>query len=72
MKVGGIKTHIYLRGLLSPFCLKNLINKKHFLLNFVLKLSRMIENGLTKKINPNTNIFNAVSNAVQTFKELFT
>jgi hypothetical protein len=32
----------------------------------------MIENGLTKKINPNTNIFNSVINAVQTFKELFT
>jgi hypothetical protein len=36
------------------------------------KLSSMIENGLTKKINPNTNIFNSVINAVQSFKELFT
>jgi hypothetical protein len=32
----------------------------------------MIANGLTKKINPNTNIFNSVINAVQTFIELFT
>jgi hypothetical protein len=31
----------------------------------------MIENGLTKKINLNTNIFYAVINAVKTFKELF-
>jgi hypothetical protein len=22
MKVGGVKTHIYFKGLLSPFCLK--------------------------------------------------
>jgi hypothetical protein len=34
----------------------------------IWKLSRMIENGLTKKINPNTNILNSVINAVQTFK----
>jgi hypothetical protein len=50
MKVGGVKTQIYFKGLLLPFCLKNLINKKQLLLNFVLKtvlLSRMIENGLT-------------------------
>jgi hypothetical protein len=31
----------------------------------------IIENGLTMKINPNTNIFNSVINAVQTFKDLF-
>jgi hypothetical protein len=37
MKVGGVKTHIYFKGLLSPFCLKNLINTKQLLLNFVLK-----------------------------------
>jgi hypothetical protein len=30
----------------------------------------MIENGLTQKINPNTNIFNSVINAVQTFKRV--
>jgi hypothetical protein len=28
----------------------------------------MIKNGLTKKINPNTNIFTSVINAVQTLK----
>jgi hypothetical protein len=31
----------------------------------------MIENGLTKKINPNTNIFNSAINAVLTFKDLY-
>jgi hypothetical protein len=36
------------------------------------KLSRIIEDGLTKKINPNTNIFNLVITAVQKLKELFT
>jgi hypothetical protein len=35
------------------------------------KLSRMKENGLTKKMDPNTNIFYWVVNAVQTFKVLF-
>jgi hypothetical protein len=52
MKVDGVKTHIYFKGLLSSFCL--------------------IENGLTKKINPNTNIFNSAINTVQTFIDLFT
>jgi hypothetical protein len=28
MKVGGVKTRIYFKGLLSAFCLKNLINTK--------------------------------------------
>jgi hypothetical protein len=31
MKMGGVKTHFYFEGLLSPFCLKNLINKKQLL-----------------------------------------
>jgi hypothetical protein len=34
MKVGGVKTHIYLRGLLSPFCLKNLKNSKQIFVEF--------------------------------------
>ena len=55
----------------SPFYLKNLINIKQRFVEFC-KLSRMIENYLTKKINPNTNILNSVINAVQTFKELCT
>jgi hypothetical protein len=56
----------------SPFCLKNLTNKKQILSNFLWKLSIMKENGLTKKMNPNTNIFNSVVNVVQTFKVWFT
>ena len=58
MKVGGVKTHIYFKGFLSPFCLKNLINTKQLLLNFVLKTIKNDRKCLTKKINPNTNIFN--------------
>jgi hypothetical protein len=69
MKVGGVNTHIYFKELLSVFCLKNLINTKQLLLNFVLK-TRVIENGLAKKINPNTSIFNSVITAVQTFKKV--
>jgi hypothetical protein len=42
MKVGGVKTHIYSKELFSPFCLKNLINIKQLLLNFVLKTIRDI------------------------------
>jgi hypothetical protein len=34
MKVGGVKTDIYFMGLLSPFCLKNLINKKQLFVEF--------------------------------------
>jgi hypothetical protein len=34
MKVGGVKTHIYLKGLFSPFCLKNLINTKQLFAEF--------------------------------------
>jgi hypothetical protein len=70
MKVGGVKTHIYIKGLLSLFCLKNLINTKQLFVEFCFE--NYLENGLTKKINPNTYIFNSVINAVQTFKELFT
>jgi hypothetical protein len=52
---------------------KNLINKKPIFCRILLwKLSRMKENGLTKKMNPNTNIFYSVVNAVQTFKVFFT
>jgi hypothetical protein len=47
MKVGGVETHIYIKGLLSPFCLKNLRNTKQVFVEF-WKLSRMIENGLSK------------------------
>jgi hypothetical protein len=68
MKVGGVKTDIYFKGLLEKFdkC------KTTFCWILFWKLSRMIENGLTKKINLNTNIFNSVINAIQTFKELVT
>jgi hypothetical protein len=34
MKVGGVETHIYFKGLLSPFCLKNLRNTKQFFVEF--------------------------------------
>jgi hypothetical protein len=34
MKVGGVKTHIYLNGLLSQFCSKNLINTKQLFVEF--------------------------------------
>jgi hypothetical protein len=66
-KSGQSQTYIHFKGLLSPFCLKQKINKKTF---FCWILSRMVENGLTKKINPNTNIWNSVITAIQTFKEL--
>jgi hypothetical protein len=34
MKVGGVKTHIYFKGLLSPFCLKNLTNIEQLFVGF--------------------------------------
>jgi hypothetical protein len=34
MKVGGVKTHIYFKGLLSPFYLKNRINTKQLFVEF--------------------------------------
>jgi hypothetical protein len=57
MKVGGVKTHIYFKGLLSPFYLKK-SDKYKTIFCWILfwKLLSMIENGLTKQINPNTNI----------------
>jgi hypothetical protein len=49
MKVDGVKTHIYFNGLLSLFCLRNLINTKQlFVESCFKKLSRMIENGIRK------------------------
>jgi hypothetical protein len=72
MKLGGVKTHINLRNFLRHFVWKSEKYKTIFCWILLWKLSKMIENCLTKKINPNTNIFNSVINAVQTFKELFT
>jgi hypothetical protein len=34
MKVGGDKTQIYFKGLLLPFCLKNLINTKQIFVEY--------------------------------------
>jgi hypothetical protein len=46
--------------------------KKQFFCRILLwKLSRIKENGITKKMNSSTTIFYSVVNAVQTFKVLF-
>jgi hypothetical protein len=34
MKMGGVKTYIYNKGLFLPFCLKNLINTKQVFVEF--------------------------------------
>jgi hypothetical protein len=38
MKVDGVGTHIYIKGLLSPVCLKNLRNTKQLFVEFCFEI----------------------------------